>query len=201
MTLLYILTLAGHADEARTTADDVVATAEAAAVPVSIALAWLAKAEALAERDPRSALRAYEYAASVASQAGAKMFLAVIVPKLAATLLRFGDKKAALRGFREMLENLGGSRDLAVLSQGLGNLVVLFVRLGRPEAAAVLTGAAGRIVGSTAFVPELPDAVSRVRRALGEAALAQASTRGASMSPSDINAFARAEIDGTLQTA
>jgi predicted ATPase len=199
VTLLYILCLAGHADEARTMADEVVAAAEAAGVPSAIALAWLAKAEALAESDQKEALRAYERAAFVARQSGAKLFLTVIIPKLAATLLRLGDAKAALLGFREMLESSAGSRDFAVLSQGLGNLVVLFERLGRPKTAAILNEVASRILGNNAFVPELAEASLRVSQALGKAALEAASTLGATMSASDANAFALAEISKALE--
>jgi len=49
----------------------------------------------------------------------------------AETERRLGDVRAALRGFQEMLEGSVGSTDLAFVSQGLGNLIVLFERLGQ----------------------------------------------------------------------
>jgi hypothetical protein len=43
---------------------------------------------------------------------------------------------AALHSFQRMLESSGGSRDLLVVSHGLGNLIILFERLGQPTVAA-----------------------------------------------------------------
>ena len=104
--------------EARTIADEVVAAAEATGVPSSIALAWLAKGEALAETDPAAALSAYEHAAALARQSGNRLFLTMIVPKMAAMLCACGDMRAALRGFQEMLESSVGSRELASSPRG-----------------------------------------------------------------------------------
>ncbi len=200
-TLLYILTLTGRASEARTIADEAVTAVEAAGVPCSIALAWLAKAEALAETDPAESLNAYEQAAARARQSGNRLFLTIILPKMAAMLMRLGDVRAALRGFQEMLEGSVGSTDLAFVSQGLGNLMVLFERLGQAPTAVTLNGALSRIVGSNAFVPELPETVSRLQRSLADADFKAATKRGAVMSGLDANEFALAEIARVLPTA
>jgi predicted ATPase len=199
-TLLYMLTLTGRAEEARTIADETVTAVEAAGVPCSIALAWLAKAEVLRESDPAASLNAYERAAGFARESGNRLFLTIVTPKLAAMLMRHGDVKAALRGSREMLEGSIGSRDLALVSQGLGNLIVLFERLGRVSAAVTLTGALSRIVGSNAFVPELSETASRLQRSLSTLDFEAATKLGAVMSALDANEFALAEISRALQT-
>ena len=51
-----------------------------------VALAWLARAEALADTDQAEALRSYERAAASGRQSGAWLFLTMIVFKLAAML-------------------------------------------------------------------------------------------------------------------
>jgi predicted ATPase/class 3 adenylate cyclase len=189
-TLLYMLTLAGRGDEARATADQTVTVAEAAGVPCATTLAWLAKAEALKESDPVESLNSYERAAGIARQSGNRLFLTIVIPKLAAMLMRHGDVKAALRGFQEMLEGSIGSRDVALVSQGLGNVIILFERLGLFSSAVTLNGALSRIVGSYAFVPELLETVSRLRRSLSISDFEAATKLGAVMSPLDANEFA-----------
>jgi tetratricopeptide (TPR) repeat protein len=198
-TLLYMLTLAGRADEARTTADETVTAAEAAGVPCVITLAWLAKAEALRESDPAESLNSYERAAGVARQSGNRLLLTIVTPKLAAMLMCHGDVKAALRGFQEMLEGSIGSRDTALVSQGLGNVIVLFERLGLFSSAVTLNGALSRIVGSYAFVPELPETAARLERSLSTSDFDAATKLAAAMSALDANEFALMEISRALQ--
>jgi hypothetical protein len=73
-------------------------------------------------------------------------------------------------------------------------LIVLFERLGRATAAAVLNGALARIADAAALVPELPDAMSRVRESLGEAAFEADKRGGTAMPVSQASNYALAEI-------
>jgi predicted ATPase len=195
---LYILALGGRADEARTIADEVVAAAEATGIPSSISLSYFAKGEAFAETDPMAALSAYEHAAALARQSGNRIFLTMVVPKIAALLARSGDLTAALHSFQQMLESSGGSRDLVSVSHGLGNLIVLFERLGQVTAAATLNGALTRVVDAAALVPELPHTMSRIRGRLGETAFEAANRRGAAMPVHQANDYALAQIAQSL---
>jgi hypothetical protein len=56
---------------------------------------------------------------------GNRLFLLLIIPRIAELLARSGNLPAALGSFREMLEDSGGSRDLISVTYGLGNLIVL----------------------------------------------------------------------------
>jgi hypothetical protein len=70
------------------------------------------------------------------------------------------------------------------------------VTSGRRTAAATLNGALTRIADAAALVPELPNALSRVRDSVGEMAFAAANRRGAAMPVNE--AYALAEIAETL---
>jgi hypothetical protein len=64
-----------------------------------------------------------------------------------------------------------------------------------------LERALSRIVGGNAFVPELPETVSRLQRSLADPDFKAATKRGAVMSALDANEFALAEIARVLPTA
>jgi hypothetical protein len=124
--------------------------------------------------------------------------LTLIIPKIAALMAHSGDVPAALVSFQEMLEGSTGSRDLISASYCLGNLIVLFERLGRSSAAATLNGTLTRIADAAALVPELPNSISRVRNSLGEIAFEAAARRGAAMPVNEANNYALVEIAETL---
>ena len=175
-------------------AEQAVVSVEAAGVPCAVVVAWVGRGEALAGTDPAGARAAYERAAEIARRTGNRLFVGVATPKIAEILVRLGDPKAALRGFRDMLQPFAASLDVAFLSAALGNLIVLFERLGEPVAAATLYGALSHVGGSDAFVPELVTADSRLRQELGEPGYRAARSRGEAMSAADAEAFAIAEI-------
>jgi predicted ATPase len=197
-TQLYMLTMGGQADRARATAQEVVAATRATGIPSSIILSLFAKGAAFVETDAAVALSDYQQATALARQSGNRLFLLLIIPRIAELLARSGDLPAALGSFREMLEDSGGSRDLISVTYGLGNLIVLLERLGRRTAAATLNGALTRIADAAALVPELPNALSRVRDSVGEMAFAAANRRGAAMPVNEANNYALAEIAETL---
>jgi hypothetical protein len=90
---------------------------------------------------------------------------------------------------------------LVFVSLGLGNLIVLFERLGRPTAAATLSGTVTRVADANALVPELPHAIARARGHLGDAAFDEANRQGAAMPIHHANDYALAEIAQALVTA
>jgi len=87
------------------------------------------------------------------AESGNRLFLALMIPRIAALLARSGDLQAALRSFQGMLKSSSGTKDLVSVSYGLGNLIVLLERLGRATAAATLNGALTRIADAAALVP------------------------------------------------
>jgi hypothetical protein len=78
---------------------------------------------------------------------------------------------------------------------------LIFERLGQAPTAVTLNGALSRVVGSNAFVPELPETASRLRRSLADADFKAATKRGAVTSALETNEFALAEIARVLPTA
>jgi hypothetical protein len=93
------------------------------------------------------------------------------------------------------------SADLMFASHGLGNLILLFYRLGNSTAAATLNGTITKSFESNSLVKESPDVIARLRRTLGEAAFDEASRRGATMTLHEATDYALGEIAQALVAA
>jgi predicted ATPase/tetratricopeptide (TPR) repeat protein len=197
--LPYLLTIGGRDDEARGTIERTIAEVEAAGVPSAMSCAHWAKGKAFAATDPAVALAAYERASMIARESGNRFWEVMAVLELAALQARAGDPGAALASFRRMLELWRRSAaELMFVTHGLGSLVVLLERLGAVLAAATLNGPIRDAVDSNPFVPELPDAVRRLRERLGASAFEEASRRGRSMPLYQLHDFAVGEVEAAL---
>ena len=86
-------------------------------------------------------------------------------------------------------------------SHGLGNLILLFDRLGNSTAAATLKGTMTKSFESNSLVTESPDVTARLRRTLGEAAFDEARRRGAAMTLHEATDYALGEIAKALVAA
>ena len=196
--LLYFTAISGRIEDAIKIADDVVAKAEATAIPCSISIAYWAKGEALAGANPTAALNAYEHAIAVARQSGNRLWENVIAPRIAALPGQSGDPSEAFRSFRQMLNFWRRSNDLMLASHGLASLIVQFERFGRAEAAATLYGTLARSFEPHSFIADLPEAVGRIRRALGEASFDAATRRGDAMTLHEAIDYVLDQIDQVL---
>lgn len=191
------LALAGFLDEARACADECLEKTRAAGVPSSIALACLGKGMAFAPTDPAIAVAALAEGLEVARRSGNKLWEGLTAIELANLQARVGEPRQALESFRGLLAQSMAVRDALFISNGLGALIRLFVRLKRHEAALVLHGALPKIIERGGSFSELEAAVKEAQQALGAGADA-ARTRGAAMPPHAAYAFAREEVERAL---
>jgi hypothetical protein len=175
----YFMAVSGRRKEAMAAAGDIVAKVEAAGLPVAILTAHLAMGHAFADTDARAAVAAFERVVEIAHNSGNLMFETVAIPQIAALQALGGDLVGALGSFRTMLNAWRGTAEALLLSHGIGGLVVLFERLRRREAAALLHGILNRVFPSNPFVEELPATTGRLRQALGDPAFDDLTRRGA----------------------
>jgi predicted ATPase len=195
--VLYFKAMQAPAD-ARAIADDIVAVVEAAGSPFPLIMALFGKGRAFIDADPATALAAFEKGIAAARASGNRMWVALGFPEIAALQARNGDPANALVGFREMLKQWQGAAELMMVSNGIGGLVVLFERVGRLEAAAVLHGMLERAFPTNPFVEELPAAMGRVWEALGDTAFENATRHGAAMDVHQAINYAEMQIERAL---
>jgi hypothetical protein len=100
-----------------------------------------------------------------------------------------------------MLESWGRSFDLTFVSAGISALIVVFEKLGRSMAAAILCGALTRTGKSTGFVSGLPDVIAHVRKALGHGQFEAAHQRGAAMAHRELIDYVSDQIRQILASA
>ncbi len=191
---LFIMATAGYAEDAAEIADDVVRKVDAAGVPMSIAVAYAARGAAIEATDPAGALAAYEHGIGVARDAGTRFMETLIAPRIAALHARSGEPRTALAGFERMLVSFGEATDIASVSAWRASLVVLLAKLGHFEAAATLHGTFAHAIDASGVVKEHPDAVARIREALGETAYAAAAERGAAMTLREASNYAIEQV-------
>ena len=196
--LPWTLVLAGQAEEARTCAAECLAKARAAGVPSSIALACLGMGLAFAPTDVPAAVKALQDGVEIARRSGNLLWEKLIAIEMANLQATSGEPRQALQSFHELLALSNGARDALFVSNGLGALVRLFVRLGRHEAALVVHGALPKVIERGGSFEQLEMATAQARRALGSEAAEAARARGAALLPHLVYDFARREVEREL---
>jgi ATP/maltotriose-dependent transcriptional regulator MalT len=197
--LAYFLTTSDHGDEAMASVKHAISRVGAAGVPSASIVRW-SEGKAFAGREIARALAASEQAAEIARRSGNLFWEILSRLEMAALRARGGDPVAALHDFSRLLDDWRHSRDLMVLSHGLGALVVLFECLTMPEPAAILNGALTWANQASPFVPELSEVVRRLVEHLGQEAFEYATASGVAMTPREGNDYAIAQIDAALAT-
>ena len=192
--LLYVLATGGRTEEAMQVADDIIEKVDAAGVPFSIAVAYGGKGAAIEAWRPDEALSAYEHSIDVAQECGAKLMESFVAPRIAAMHARSGDPLVALRGFERMLVSFGDATDILSVSAWRASLVVLFGKLRQYTAAATLYGTFEDQIDASGVVPELPDAVEQVKKALGKKIFSSAKASGAAMSLREASNYAFVQV-------
>ncbi len=196
--LPWALVLAGQAEEARTCAAECLAKARTAGVPSSIALACLGTGLALAPTDMAAAVQTLQQGLEIARRSGNRLWEKLIAIEMANLQATSGEPLQALQSFHDLLTLSDGVRDALFVSNGLGALVRLFVRLGRHEAALVVHGALPKVIERGGSFEQLESAILQARRALGAGDAEAAQARGAAMPPHDAYDFARREVESAL---
>jgi hypothetical protein len=192
------MAISGRRQEARAAADDIVAKVEAAGLPLAIMMAFLGIGHAFADTDARAAISAFERVTAIARNSTNRMYENVAIPLIAALQARDGDIASALCSFRTMFNAWHGVAEALLVSHGIGGLTVLFERLGRCNAAALLHGMLSRMLPSNPFVEELPATVVRLRQGLGNPAFDDLTRRGAAMDLHEAIEFAQEQIEKAL---
>ena len=194
----YFMALSGRHQEAMAASDDIVATVEAAGLPLALLIACYGKGHAFAGSDPDIALAAFERVVEVAQNSGNRMFETLAIPEIAALQARNGNMAAALGSFRGMLDAWRGTPEALLISHGIGGLVVLLERLGRCETAALLHGMLENAFPSNPCVEELPATMTRLRGALDKSMFDEISRLGAAMDLQKAIDVAQGEISSAL---
>jgi predicted ATPase/DNA-binding SARP family transcriptional activator len=175
-----VLSYAGDDQAACAAAGEAVAAALASANPTAIAMARFAEGEALADLDPVAAASVLEQARRGAQEVGNRFVAGTALTATVALRSRHGPPDPAL--FRDAVEHWRNSHNRSLIVTTLRNLVLLFARTGRDEAAAALAAtlqlqAAGKTYGIEA--ERIATALAAVHQRLGEAAYAHAWSAGA----------------------
>lgn len=194
----FFLAIGGRDEEARTLAEDAIAKAEATRIPSSIVVAHMGKAQAWLTHDPVVALKCFEHAATLSRQTGNRFWEMLIAPQIVAVQARSGDRLTALRSFQQMLATWQRSPDVMLVVVVLGSLVVLFERTGHPIPAARLSGLLGRLSALDYQHAGIREAISRLRKALGEQTFDDESRRGAAMTLHEGVGYAAKQVDLNL---
>jgi hypothetical protein len=176
-----VLSYAGDDQAARAAAGEAVAAALASANPTAIAMARFAEGEALADLDPAAAATVLEQARRRAQEVGNRFVAGTALTATVALRSRHGPPDQALALFRDAVQHWRNSHNRSLIVTTLRNLVLLFARTGRDEAAAALAAtlqlqAAGKTYGTEA--ERIATALAAVRQRLGEAAYAHAWSAG-----------------------
>lgn len=196
--LPWALVLAGQTEEARACADECLAKARSAGVPSSIALACLGKGLAFAPTDVTTAIQALQQGLEIALRSGNHLWGGLIAIEMANLQATSGEPRQALQSFHDLLTLSSGVRDALFVSNGLGALARLFVRIERHEAALVVHGALPKVIERGASFEQLERAIAQAREALGPEASETARSRGAAMPPRAAYEFARQEVESAL---
>jgi hypothetical protein len=193
--LLYLLPVAGRADEARAMAAEAVSVARVHGNPVHIAMALIGTGRAFADTDPAHALDALHQALVIAQEQRIPFFEARVAQQSAQIETMHGDLAHGLTLFDTAIDafhRAGNTRDLSAV---LAQLAVVFERNARPDIAATLYGTRTHYVDHTRWAPaSLSIALANLRGVLGDTKFDQYVAVGAAMTPADAVAYARLEI-------
>jgi hypothetical protein len=182
--------LMGDHAAARVDADLALEAARRSQNPTATASAQFARAVALMRDEPAAASRALDESVALGRLGTGGGLLGYVLSRRAVLRADAGDLDGARRDAREAVKHSHGRGDRPMLTSALECSVVVFQRLGRDEAAAVLAGAltAGvsssvsrALAGGMIADLEVDDRLEQSRAALGEAQYAAARSRGAEL--------------------
>jgi tetratricopeptide (TPR) repeat protein len=195
-SLVLALTVAGCADEAITTATDLIDAAEATRNPQALSYALLAYGLAWCDADPDRAREALRRGMLIAQDSGNhqnESHLAGVLSRLEA---HYGDPLASFDYVTLAIRNYHDSGNTINIRSALAVLAVLFDRLGRYESAATIVGFAVSL--SAYAVPALPEfsaAIAHLRDVLGDQTYESLANKGETMTTTAKVVYAYDQID------
>jgi predicted ATPase/DNA-binding SARP family transcriptional activator len=172
--------------------------ADASGNPSARAEARYALGETLGDLDPLRALRALAEAADLAGTVDDRLFAGGAATAAAAIRSRHGDPADALAEFRSVLTLWRRAGNDTLQTTALRNLVVLLVRIGADEAAALVDAALPPADLYAAESARLDRARAAVAERLGPDRLAGLTRRAAHLTPAQVMDHALAAIDAAL---
>ncbi len=191
--LLNILPMAGRAEEAMAIAEETLATARARGNPFIISYAMSGYGLAFVEADPIRALGALREGLLYAQQHRLSMYEMTMARWAARLESVHRDLGQALSLYETSIDTFHRAGDVANLAAAIGDLVVLFDRLDRPEVVATLYGAMAD-QGITVAIPGFTEAAAHARAALDEGVVQECSAAGTAMELADAVRYARRQI-------
>ena len=195
--LVLALPLGGSRDEAMADATGLIVAAEATRNPYALSFALLAYGVAFFDADPDRAREALARGLVMAQDSGARVVETHLASSLALLEAKSGDPLAALGYFTVAIRNYYDSGNIGMIRLSLAGLAPLFDRLGRYEAAAMITGFVAVAVGpiNAATVGEPSTAIAHLRDVLGDPTYESLARKGETMTTAEMVTYAYDQID------
>ncbi len=185
------LAVTGAGDEARASANGLIAAAEATHNPWALANALYAYGFAFRDADPDRALKALRRGLVIAQNSGSRATESLLATVLTRLEAEHGDPQAALDRNTLAIRNFYDSGNIAYIRFALATLAALLDRRGRLEPAATIAGFAF----SPLVASELSTAIAHLRDVLGEATYESLARKGEGMTTTAMVTYAYDQID------
>jgi predicted ATPase len=192
--LVFALTLAGCAEEARAAANGLIDTAEATHNPYVLSFALYVHGYAFRDADPAGALDAARRGLVIARDSGNRYAETLLAGVLSGLEAEHGDALAALDYVTLTIRTFHDAGNTTGVRTTLGILAALFDRLGRHEPAATMTGHPISPHTPAAF-PEINTAIAHLRDVLGDPAYESLAHKGETMTTAAMATYAYDQID------
>jgi len=193
-TLTIALSLTGRGEEARAAANRLIDAAEATHNPYALSQALLADGTAFRDADPVRARDALRRGMVIAQDSGNRANESLLAASLSRLEAEYDDPLAALDHLTLVIRNYHDAGNTTLILSPLAVLAALFDRLGRYEPAATIAGLAINPL-TTATLPEITTAITRLRDVLGEQTYESLARKGETMTTAEMVAYAYDQID------
>jgi len=192
--LVFALVMTGSGVEAAAAADDLIEAAEAMRNPFMLSFALYAYGFAFRETDPDRALDAFRRGLAIAHDSGNRFTGTQLAIVLGSGEAERGNNASAFDHLSLAIRNMHDSGNITTMRTPLGVLAVLFDRLDRHEASAIIGGYALSTLTALA-VPELSGTIAHLRDVLGDQNYESLAHKGETMTTAAVAAYAYDQID------
>jgi hypothetical protein len=191
--LAITLTMVGAEDEAIEVSDDLRNVAGSTENPALNSFALLAYGYARHNSDPVGAYDAHRLGAKIARESGNRLLETYAVGNMSRLAARHGDPAETFDLIAVSIRNYSGAGNYSLLPQTIAVLATYLDSLGYYESAATLSGFATTTFARSYF-PEIADAITHLREALGDAAYESLAHAGKSMTSPAMATYALEQI-------
>jgi predicted ATPase len=192
--LVFALVMKGSGVEAVAAADDLIEAAEAMRNPFMLSFALYAYGFAFRETDPDRALDAFRRGLAIAHDSGNRFTGTQLAIVLGSGEAERGDNASAFDHLGLAIRNMHDSGNITTMRTPLAVLAVLFDRLDRHEASAIIAGFALSTLTALA-VPELSTVIAHLRDVLGDQTYESFARKGETMTTAAMATYAYDQID------